>query len=88
LDELLCVTELTLRRSALRATDAREVKAAKLRASDHAALRLAELPNAALDAHKAGGIKPLELHASGAATSNAKLAARNACLCGANAAKV
>jgi len=88
LDELLRVTKLPLRRSALRATDTREVKAAKLRASDGAALRLTELAYAALDAHEAGGIKPLELHASRAACCSAKLTACNISLRRADACQI
>ena len=88
LDELLRVTELPLRGATLRAADTGEVKTTKLRASDRAALRLAKLPNPALDAHEAGGIKPLKLHTSRAAASHAKLAAGHPARHAANAAKI
>ena len=88
LDELLRVTELPLRRSALRTTDAGEVKATKLRASDGAALCLTKLTNAALDAHKARGVKSLELHASRATASHAELTAANTGLRRANATEI
>ena len=88
LDELLRVTKLPLCRSALRAADTGEVKATKLRASNGAALRLTELADAALNAHEAGGIKPLELHASRAACCSAKLTACNISLRRADACQI
>ena len=88
LDELLRVTKLPLCRSALRAADTGEVKATKLRASDGATLRLTELAYAALDAHEAGGIKPLKLHSTRATASHAKLAAGHPARHAANAAKI